>query len=114
MPTISPFTPQVNSTFTTANIVPSTSTSNVALPLGGGSQVRVYNATSVTCYIQFGTSTVTTSTSWGMPIASNNVPEKFTLDTVATGSAGSQLTYMAAMASVGTTIGIFVTRGEGF
>src|SRR5689334_12568469 len=116
MPTISPMTPQTGSTTGTVNMTASTASANVALPLGGGNQIRIVNTASVVVYVSFGASTVTTSTAWGMPILSNNNPAAiFTLDTnYASGSTANQMGYMAAIASVATTTPIYVTRGEGF
>jgi hypothetical protein len=115
MPTISPMTPQTGSVLGTVNIIASTASTNILLPLGGGNQVRIINTASIQVFVSFGASTVTASTGWSMPILVNcNPPERFTLDQIATGSAGSQLTYMAAIASSATTLPIYVTRGEGF
>lgn len=115
MPTISPMTPQTGSTTGTVNMTASTASANVQLPLGGGNQIRVLNTASVLVYISFGSSTVTASTGWSMPILSNNNPPAiFTLDTLPGGSAANQMGYMAAIASVATTLPIYVTRGEGF
>ena len=115
MPTISPFTPQTGSIGGTVSLVASTASANVQLPPGGGTQLRVINTGSLTVYVGFGASTVTTSTAWGMPILSNAAPEKFTVDTLYNaGSVGNALTYMAAISSVTNTLPIYVTRGEGF
>lgn len=116
MPTINPMTPQTGSTTGTVNITASTASANVALPLGGGTQVRIVNTASVLVFVSFGTSTVTTSVAWGMPILSNNNPPAiFTLDSnYASGSTANQMGYMAAIASVATTLPIYVTRGDGF
>ncbi len=115
MATISPFTPQTTSTNGTVSMIASTGSTNVQLPQGGGQQLRILNTASLAVYVGFGTSTVTTSLAWGMPLpAGMTIPEMVTVDTTATGSAGSQMTFMAAIASVTTTLPIYVTRGEGF
>ena len=114
MPTISPMTPQVGSAGSIA-LIASTATANVVLPLGGGSQMRACNTSSVIVYINFGTSTVTASatTPIGLPMNPNTM-QIFTLDTIATGSGGSQYTYAAAAGSAASTAPIVFTRGEGF
>lgn len=116
MPTLSPFSPQTGSITGTVNIIASTGTANVQLPPGGGTQLRLLNTASLQTYVAFGASTVTVSTGWGMPLAANMVvPEKVTVDTFYNaGSVGNQMGYMAAIASVTTTLPIYVTRGEGF
>ncbi len=114
MPTISPFTPQSGSAGS-ALIVASTASANVALPLGGGSQLRVCHTGSVPCYVNFGTSTVTASASTpiGWPM-NPNTSQIFTVDTIATGSGGSQMTYAAVAGSAASVGPIIFTRGEGF
>ena len=112
MPTISPFTPQSGSAGS-VNIVASTASANVALPLGGGNQMRVCHTGSVICYVNFGASTVTASLVIGFPMNPGQT-EIFTLDTIATGSAGGQFTYAAVIGSAASVAPIVFTRGEGF
>ena len=114
MPTISPMTPQMGSAGSVA-LVPSTASANVLLPLGGGSQMRVCHTGSVIAYVNFGTSTITASASTpiGFPMNPNTM-QIFTLDTIATGSGGSQDTYAAAAGSATSVAPIVFTRGEGF
>lgn len=116
MPTISPFTPQTGTIAGTISFSVTSTSSNGALPLGGGTQLRIVHNASVQIYISFGASTVTTSIANGMPImASAPAAEKVTVDTqYNAGSVGNQMTYVAAIASVPTTGFIWVTRGDGF
>lgn len=114
MAAIDPFTPQVGSAGS-ASLIASTATANVLLPLGGGKHMRVCNTSSVIVYINFGASTVTASASTPIGFPMNPSTERiFTLDTVATGSAGSLLTYAAAIGSAASTAPVIFTRGEGF
>ena len=107
MPTISPFTPQVNKTVA---IQASTGSNVTALPGGAGQQVRVLNAaTSGTVWIGFGASTTTVSTTTDMPILASAAPEKFT---VPVGSVVSYIAYTATAAAAAASL--FVTQGEGF
>jgi hypothetical protein len=106
MPTISPLTPQPAGT---VSITASTASANVALPGGGGSQVRLLNNASILVYVAFGASTVTASTSTDMPLAPGGIPERFTID-----ANTSKISYMAAIASAATTLPLYATRGEGF
>src|SRR5215472_6270487 len=112
MPTISPFTPQIGSAGS-VNLVASTATANVLLPLGGGNQMRVCHTGSVICYVNFGASTVTASVGIGFPMNPNTM-QIFTLDQIATGSGGSQLTYAALIGTVASVSPTVFTRGEGF
>lgn len=112
MPTISPFTPQMGSAGS-ANLIASTATANILLPIGGGSQLRACNTSSVIVYINFGTSTVTASTGIGFPM-NPATTQIFTLDTIATGSGPGQYTYAAAIGTAASTAPIVFTRGEGF
>lgn len=114
MPTISPFTPQTGSAGS-ASLVATVATSNVLLPLGGGSQMRVCHTGSVIAYVNFGASTVTASASTPIGFPMNpGTTQIFTLDTIATGSAGNLFTYAAAAGSATSVAPIIFTRGEGF
>jgi hypothetical protein len=112
MPTISPMTPQTGSAGS-VNIIASTTTANILLPVGGGSQLRVSNTSSVIVYINIDSSTVTASTGIGWPMNPGQT-EIFTLDTTATGSAGSIQLYAAVFGSAASVAPVIFTRGEGF
>jgi hypothetical protein len=113
MPTISPFTPQMGSAGS-SSLVASTATANIALPVGGGSQIRVCHGGSVLCYVNFGSSTVTASTGIGFPMNANTT-EIFTLDTAyAAGTTTNQYTYVALFGSAASVTATVFTRGEGF
>lgn len=114
MPTISPFTPQIGSAGS-ASLVASTTTANVQLPLGGGSQIRVCHTGSVIAYVNFGASTVVASatTPVGFPMNPGTM-QIFTFDTIATGSGPGQTTFVAAIGTAASVSPIIFTRGEGF
>lgn len=123
MPTINPFTPQTNGT---VGLVASTGSSVIQLAAGTGTQVRVINTGSLTCYIEFGASTIVASAGSSMPILSMlstaSTGQIFTIPGggFAPGLGGSVAStattgqYAIAIASVTTTGGLFFTRGEGF
>jgi len=106
MPTISPFTPQINKTVA---IQSSTGSNVTALPGGAGQQVRVINAGSAIVWIGFGASTITVSSTTDMPILASAAPEKFT---VPAGSVVSYIAYTSSTAAAAATL--YVTQGEGF
>lgn len=110
MPTISPFTPQ---TAGTVNVTASTSSQAIKLATGGGTQARIYNTASVSVYIEFGASTAAASAGVSMPIGAATGTQYEMVTIPVSTSVGTDI-YMAAVASVGTTLPIFATRGEGF
>ena len=113
MPTISPMTPQMGSAGS-INLIASTATAAAALPVGGGTQMRVCNTSSVIVYINFGASTVTASTGIGFPM--NPVTTQiFTLDSAyAAGTTVNQFSWVAVIGSAASTAPVVFTRGEGF
>jgi hypothetical protein len=95
------FAPQTN----TVNVAVNNTSTSVALGSSlsqYGPNVRVYNNSSQTVFVQFGSSTVTAAVATSLPMAPNSV-EVFTL------SGG---TYLAVIASAaGGTV--YATLGEG-
>lgn len=99
-----PFRPNLGAT---VNIDVANSSANVSLAQGGGRQcVRVMNNGTATAWINFGGSSVTATTTAGIPVGPG-VTEVFTIESI-----GSQ-PYAAAIAA-GSTGKIYFTPGMGF
>lgn len=90
----------------TVNINVGNTTANVSL--GGSSrgyrQVRILNDGTATVWITFGDSTVTATTSTGIPIRAGQYPEVLTIP--------NNVTHVAAIAAAATGI-IYFTPGSG-
>ena len=88
----------------TVNLTASTSSGRVAVTgPGTGANVRVYNSGTDTAFIAFGDSTVTASTTTGMPIPGGAV-EMFTLP--------QNITNIAAITASGSPV-LYFTTGQG-
>lgn len=91
---------------TTKNLTASGTTSNVALPVistYGSRSVRVYNATDVVVFIEFGASAVEAAVATSLPLGPG-ATEWFEI--------GQGVTHMAAITAAGGGL-VYATEGQG-